>query len=134
VTCDERITSSGRLTVQLLTPAQEALPPQAEFALAQRAVENAQQFILRATEFVRRILRESPERCGLTQNEANTLLELPTDEFPLDEPSFIVHSSNTWNIHFQEGRLPICAPYGLIVYFEGSEPVQLEDISEAESL
>ncbi|GAA1755077.1 hypothetical protein GCM10009681_27790 [Luedemannella helvata] len=44
------------------------------------------------------------------------------------------YAGNDWLLHFQEGRLPGCDPYGLGVVFDRHQPVRLEDLSGAEPI
>jgi hypothetical protein len=53
---------------------------------------------------------------------------------PLGEPRIVFYTGAEWCVFFEEGRLPICDPYGFSVAFEHHRPVRVEDWQDAEIL
>ncbi|MEU9332911.1 hypothetical protein AB0D49_07030 [Streptomyces sp. NPDC048290] len=88
--------------------------------------------LLAALRFVHDALRDDPGFFGLTPARAAPPLAAGPTGLPLESPQFTFHDDG-WLLRF-EGRLPVCDPYGLAVLFEGTRPVGLEDLSEAEMI
>lgn len=56
------------------------------------------------------------------------MLKLP--ELPLAAPEAIVWADRTWAIRFAESGLRIADPYGILVTFDGTRPVDIEGLDD----
>ncbi|MET8542530.1 hypothetical protein ABZW03_18015 [Kitasatospora sp. NPDC004799] len=105
----------------------------ADLALVGEVLGAIDRYLAAGLRFVREALAADPAFFGLTEAESEPYLGLPETDFPLDSPQLNFHLDE-WHLHFAQGRLPICDPYGLAVVFDGQRPVRVEDLSDATAL
>ncbi|WP_344081257.1 hypothetical protein [Luedemannella helvata] len=84
--------------------------------------------------WLRRLASCAPCRWPTRPRPARPRATSEPEELPLGEPQLVFYAGNDWLLHFQEGRLPGCDPYGLGVVFDRHQPVRLEDLSGAEPI
>lgn len=87
-----------------------------------------------ALEFVHAELRRDPSVVGLDAAAARAYTDATAVELPLDLPAVVFHADGTWVLHFAEGGFPGCDPYGLAVVCAGSQPLRVEDLSDADEI
>ncbi|MFD3482215.1 hypothetical protein [Streptomyces sp. NPDC058665] len=104
-----------------------APPEEATLQFAHDIVSRFDVFADQALEYCRTRLRES--HFGLTTEEL-AWLDLP--ELPLAVPEAIVWADRTWAIRFTESRLRLADPYGVLVTFDGTRPVDVEGIDDGQ--
>ncbi|MFF9347239.1 hypothetical protein [Streptomyces sp. NPDC014734] len=102
-----------------------APPDETTLWLARDVVSRFDVFVDRALEYCRTRLRE--EHFGLTAEELNRL-DLP--EPPLGMPGATVWADRTWAIHFAESGLCMGDPYGILVTFDGTRPVDVQGVDD----
>ncbi|MFB7532744.1 hypothetical protein ACFC0C_31940 [Streptomyces sp. NPDC056178] len=101
-------------------------PPQsATLRLAHDVVSRFDAFVAQAVEYCRIRLRE--EHFGLTAEELD-LLDLP--EPPLGVPEATVWADQSWAVRFAESGLRMGDPYGILVTFDGTRPVDVQGIDD----
>ncbi|MFB6943807.1 MULTISPECIES: hypothetical protein [unclassified Streptomyces] len=101
-------------------------PPQsATLRLAHDVVSRFDAFVAEAVEYCRIRLRE--EHFGLTAEELD-LLDLP--EPPLGVPEATVWADQSWAVRFAETGLRMGDPYGILVTFDGTRPVDVQGIDD----
>ncbi|MFF3394070.1 hypothetical protein ACFYW1_24440 [Streptomyces sp. NPDC002669] len=97
-------------------------PPQpATLRRAHDVVSRFDVLVARAVEYCRVRLRE--ERYGLTAEELDRL-DLP--EPPWGLPEATVWNDRSWMIRFAESGLGMGDPYGILVTFDGTRPVDVQ--------
>ncbi|KQX46127.1 hypothetical protein ASE09_15620 [Streptomyces sp. Root66D1] len=104
-----------------------APPQEPVLRLAHDVVDHFDAYVDQALEYCRTRLREP--RFGLAAEEL-TWLDLP--ELPLAVPEATVWADRTWAIRFAESRLALADPYGLLVTFDGTRPVDVQGLDEEE--
>ncbi|MET9662563.1 hypothetical protein [Streptomyces sp. NPDC006510] len=102
-----------------------APPEETTLQLAHDVVSRFHDFVAQALEYCRTRLRE--RRFDLTAKELSWL-DLP--ELPLAVPEATVWADQTWAIRFTESRLRLADPYGILVTFNGTQPVDLQGIDD----
>ncbi|MEU1300708.1 hypothetical protein [Streptomyces shenzhenensis] len=102
-----------------------APPEEATLHFAHEVVSRFDVLVDRALEYCRTRLRES--HFGLTPEELSWL-DLP--ELPLGVPDATVWADRTWAIRFAESRLRLADPYGILVTFNGTRPVDVEGLDD----
>lgn len=102
-----------------------APPEEATLHFAQDVVSRFDVFVGQALEYCRTRLREP--HFGLTPEEPSWL-DLP--ELPLAVPDATVWADRTWAIRFAESRLRMADPYGILVTFNGTQPVDVEGLDD----
>ncbi|MCI3222524.1 hypothetical protein GXP76_10085 [Streptomyces sp. NP-1717] len=102
-----------------------AAPDEATLRLAHDVVNGFHGFVDQALEYCRTRLREP--RFGLTAEE-QVWLDHP--ELSLGVPEAIVWADRTWAIRFAESRLRLADPYGVLVTFDGTGPVEVEGLDD----
>ncbi|MGW2871818.1 hypothetical protein [Kitasatospora sp. NPDC001225] len=102
----------------------------ADLPLVAEVLGRIDHYLETALHFVREAVAADPALFGLTEAESQPYLRLPAADFPLDSPQLNFYLDE-WHLHFAEGRLPICDPYGLAVVFDGQQPLRVEDLSDA---
>ncbi|MFJ5720973.1 hypothetical protein [Streptomyces sp. NPDC093149] len=115
---------ADRASVSLVTEP-PALPQPATLRLAHDVVSRFDAFVARAMEYCRIRLRE--EHFGLTAEELD-LLDLP--EPPLGVPEATVWADQSWAVRFAESGLRMGDPYGILVTFDGTRPVDVQGIDD----
>ncbi|MCW5252513.1 MULTISPECIES: hypothetical protein [unclassified Streptomyces] len=80
-----------------------------------------------------RVLAHLDEMVAKARRFACARLGVPEERAALDAPEVNFYTDG-WMLRFVEGGVPICEPYGVGVVFEGTRPVRLEDLSEAEAI
>jgi hypothetical protein len=95
-------------------------------------VGNEDQWLDRGILFLQEQLKADPAFFGLDKEASDELISMPPDHFPVYTPTFIFYPGEEWLLHFSEGDLPICEPYGVSVLFNGETPVSVDDLSEGE--
>ncbi|MER6528156.1 hypothetical protein [Streptomyces sp. NPDC001508] len=100
-----------------------APPEEATLHFAHDVVSRFDVFVEQALEYCRTRLREP--RFELTPEELSWL-DLP--ELPLAVPDATVWADRTWAIRFAESRLRLADPYGILVTFNGTQPVDVEGL------
>ncbi|MFE3247196.1 hypothetical protein [Streptomyces sp. NPDC059209] len=119
----ESASTAGAGMSLLIEPA--APPDEAVLRFAHDVVSRFDVFVGRALEYCRTRLREA---CfELTTGELD-LLNLP--ELPLAAPEAIVWADRTWAIRFAESGLRMADPYGILVTFNGTLPVDVEGLDD----
>ncbi|MER6096094.1 hypothetical protein ABT154_09580 [Streptomyces sp. NPDC001728] len=104
-----------------------ALPEESTLRLARDVVNRFDAFVDQALEYCRIRLREP--RFHLTAEEL-TWLELP--ELPMAVPEATVWADRSWAIRFAESRFALADPHGLLVTFDGTQPVDVEGLEDEE--
>ncbi|MDK0517905.1 hypothetical protein [Streptomyces sp. ML-6] len=98
-----------------------APPPPATLRRAHDVVSRFDILVARAEEYCRTRLRE--EQYGLTAEELDRL-DLP--EPPWGLPEATVWTDRSWMIRFAESGLRMGDPYGILVTFDGTRPVDVQ--------
>ena len=87
--------------------------------------------IEQALKYLRVNLLENPQNFNIKDCEI-PLLQQDIVQIPIDLPQFLFWEDTVdWAIHFQEGTFDICDPYGIIVHFEGENPISIENLENA---
>lgn len=131
IPCEHRTCPDGTLVAHLLTP--DEGPPDAHLLhRAAQLVTRGEALLDVAEAHLAAEVAAAPERFGWT---ADDVAAADQDGRPLaTEPAFTFGEAETWSIHFAEGRLPICEPYGVLVTMSEWEPTGVEDLSQAEEI
>ncbi|MFJ9681876.1 hypothetical protein ACIRP2_28055 [Streptomyces sp. NPDC101194] len=117
---------AGTTPTEVSLVTEPPIPPQsAILRLAHDVVSRFDAFVAQAVEYCRIRLRE--EHFGLTAEELG-LLDLP--EPPLGVPEATVWTDRSWAVRFAESRLRMGDPYGILVTFDGTRPVDVEGIDD----
>ncbi|WP_218172429.1 hypothetical protein OH786_36260 (plasmid) [Streptomyces atratus] len=82
-------------------------------------------FVEQALEYCRTRLRE--RHFELTAEELSWL-DLP--ELPLAVPEATVWADQTWAVRFAESRFRLADPYGILVTFDGAQPVDVQGLDD----
>ncbi|MBN8614955.1 MAG: hypothetical protein J0L92_30425 [Deltaproteobacteria bacterium] len=85
-------------------------------AIASTCLDVARMFLLREIEV-------SPQRFGLTDDEASDLARGHPDQLPFGGPELTFYGGEEWFVRFTETRLSGCAHLGLGVDFSGESPL-----------
>lgn len=102
-----------------------APPDEPTLLLAHDVVSRFDVFVDQALEYCRIRLRE--RHFALTAEELSWL-DLP--ELPLAVPEATVWADQTWAVRFAESRLRMADPYGILVTFNGTQPVDVQGIDD----
>ncbi|MFE7467994.1 hypothetical protein ACFU6R_28320 [Streptomyces sp. NPDC057499] len=117
---------AGGNAVDISLVMEPAAPPEeVTLQLAHDVVSRFDVFVDRAARYCRTRLRE--RHFGLTAEELSWL-DLP--ELPLAAPEAVVWADRTWAIRFTESRFRLAEPYGILVTFNGTQPVDVEGIED----
>ncbi|MFJ1616304.1 hypothetical protein ACIODT_36885 [Streptomyces sp. NPDC088251] len=100
-----------------------APPEESTLQLAHDVVSRFGVFVDQALEYCRTRLRE--RHFELTAEELSRL-DLP--ELPLAVPEATVWADQTWAIRFAESGLRLADPYGILVTFNGTQPVDVQGL------
>lgn len=92
--------------------------------------EDSDSYINKTTEYIRKCLLQNPEEFNLTEDDKTIIIG--SDHLLLSEPKFCFYSSEEWVVHFAEGNLSICEPFGIGITYLGKECYQFDDFSDAE--
>ncbi|MFE2728701.1 hypothetical protein [Kitasatospora sp. NPDC059327] len=101
-----------------------------DLALVAEVLGRVDHYLTLGLGFVRGAMEADPGFFGLTAAELARHRGPGPADVPLEAPQLTFYV-DTWHLRFAEGRLPICAPYGLAIVFDGHRPVRVEDLSEA---
>ena len=93
-------------------------------------IQNWKSYIEKTWDFIESKLQSQPELFGIGKNEADKYLTEST--IPVDLPRFLFYEIYEWAIQYSECAFPIGDPYGICIYFDGEQPIAIEDFSEAE--
>ncbi|GIG91391.1 hypothetical protein [Plantactinospora endophytica] len=110
---------------------------QVDLALVAEVIGDVDRHLAAALRLVHRKLFDEPDFFGVTEAEVAPYREFRVESFPLEEPQFNFYPNapeGSWQVHFLAGRFPVCDPFGLVVVVERRQPVDVEDISDAEIL
>ncbi|MFF0224887.1 hypothetical protein [Streptomyces sp. NPDC004629] len=107
----------------LIEPA--APPEEATLRFAHDVMSRFDVLVDQAVEYCRTRLRES--QFELTAEELSWL-DLP--ELPLAVPEATVWADQSWAIRFTESRFRLADPYGILVTFNGTQPVDVEGLDD----
>ncbi|MEV0452247.1 hypothetical protein [Streptomyces sp. NPDC050600] len=102
-----------------------APPEEATLHFAHDVVSHSDVFVDQALAYCRTRLRES--HFQLTTEELGWL-DLP--ELPLAAPEATVWADQTWAIRFTESRFRLADPHGILVTFNGRQPVDVEGLDD----
>ncbi|MEU6934393.1 hypothetical protein AB4225_18705 [Streptomyces sp. 2RAF24] len=102
-----------------------APPEEATLHFAHDVVSHFDVFVDQALAYCRTRLRES--HFQLTTEELGWL-DLP--ELPLAAPEATVWADQTWAIRFTESRFRLADPHGILVTFNGRQPVDVEGLDD----
>ncbi|MFF1648872.1 hypothetical protein [Streptomyces sp. NPDC058240] len=103
-----------------------AAPPEdSTLRLAHDVVSRFDVFVDQALEYCRTRLRE--RHFELTTEELSWL-DLP--ELPLALPEATVWADQTWAIRFAGSRFRLADPYGILVTFDGTQPVDIQSLDD----
>ncbi|MFD9427203.1 MULTISPECIES: hypothetical protein [unclassified Streptomyces] len=102
-----------------------APPEEATLQLAHEVASHFDVLVAQALRYCRARLRES--HFELTPEELSWL-DLP--ELPLAVPEAVVWADQTWAIRFTESRLRLADPYGILVTFNGTQPVDVQGVED----
>ncbi|MCX4849665.1 hypothetical protein [Streptomyces sp. NBC_00893] len=118
--------SAGADQVAMSLVIEPAAPPdESTLRLAHDVVSRFGVFVDQALEYCRTRLRE--RRFELTTDELNWL-DLP--ELPIAAPEATVWADQTWAIRFTQSRLRLADPYGILVTFNRTQPVDLQGLTD----
>ena len=108
------------MSISLVT--EPAAPPdEGTLQLVHDVASRFDVFVDRAVGYCRARLRE--RRFDLTSEELSWL-DLP--ELPLAVPVAVVWADQSWAIRFTESRFRLADPYGILVTFNGTQPIDVE--------
>lgn len=99
-----------------------------------RVVTEEESWVEKGIVFLQEQIKADPAFFNLDKEESDLLLSMSPDQFPVFEPTFIFYPGEEWLLHFSDGDLPICDPYGVSVLFNGEKPVSVDDLSDGEML
>ncbi|MFF2014112.1 hypothetical protein ACFVWY_34310 [Streptomyces sp. NPDC058195] len=102
-----------------------APPEEVTLQLVHDVVSRFDVFVGQALRYCRTRLRE--RHFELTPEELSWL-DLP--ELPLAVPEAVVWADQTWAIRFTESRFRMAGPYGILVTFNGTQPVDVEGFED----
>ncbi|MFE6664883.1 hypothetical protein ACFVFH_15160 [Streptomyces sp. NPDC057697] len=102
-----------------------AAPGESALRLAHDVVSRFDALVDQALEHCRARLRD---RCFALTTEELGWLDLP--ELPLGAPEATVWTDRTWAIRFAESRFRLGDPYGILVTFDGTRPVDIEGLDD----
>ncbi|MEE1738783.1 hypothetical protein PUR49_20040 [Streptomyces sp. BE147] len=102
-----------------------ALPEEVTLQLAHDVVSRFDVFVDQAVRYCWTRLRE--RHFELTPEELSWL-DLP--ELPLAVPEAVVWADQTWAIRFTESRFRLADPYGILVTFNGTQPVDVQGLED----
>ncbi|MDX3310614.1 hypothetical protein P1S61_16325 [Streptomyces sp. ME08-AFT2] len=117
--------AGGNAAVVSLVIEPAAPPEEVTLQLAHDVVSRFDVFVGQALRYCRTRLRE--RHFELTPEELSWL-DLP--ELPLAVPEAVVWADQTWAIRFTENRLRLADPYGILVTFDGTQPVDVQGIED----
>ncbi|MDV9188869.1 hypothetical protein R6L23_11695 [Streptomyces sp. SR27] len=104
-----------------------APPEESVLRIAHDMVSRFDAFVDQALEYCRIRLREPQFELAA---EELAWLDLP--ELPLALPEATVWADQTWAIRFAESRFDLADPYGLLVTFNGTQPVDVQGLDDEE--
>lgn len=113
--------AAGDAAVVSLVIEPAAPPEEVALRLALDVVSSFDVFVDRAARYCRTRLRE--RHFELTPEELSWL-DLP--ELPLAGPEAVVWADRTWAIRFTESRFRLADPFGILVTFNGTQPVDVQ--------
>ncbi|WP_159394287.1 hypothetical protein [Streptomyces sp. NRRL S-495] len=113
--------AGGNAAVVSLVIEPAAPPEEVALQLVLDVVSNFDVFVDRAVRYCRTRLRE--RHFELTPEELSWL-DLP--ELPLAGPEVVVWADRTWAIRFTESRFRLADPFGILVTFNGTQPVDVQ--------
>ncbi|MFJ5097218.1 hypothetical protein [Streptomyces sp. NPDC088557] len=119
-------TGGGPAAISVMTEP-PAPPGEATLRLAHDVVDRFDALVAEARRYCRTRLGE--ERFGLTAEEV-ALLDLP--DLPLGGPEATVWADGSWAVLFTESRFRLGDPYGILVTFDGTSPVDVEGVGDEE--
>jgi hypothetical protein len=102
--------------------------------LIAQVLAHVDDYLAAGLRFVYATMLTDPARFGLTDDEAAAYGDVRAEDLPLDDPQLVFYTDSEWLLHFQQGRLPICDPHGLAVFFDQRQPARVEDLSDAEPI
>jgi len=105
---------------------EECPPTPSDVRFIETVIENKTNYILQAKEFLLRKLQDNPASFGVSREDVGAVIA----DSPVDEPTFIFRLGKYWEIYFQEGSFEIAKEFGIIVCFEGEQPISIEDLSK----
>ena len=117
--------AGGNAPVISLVIEPAAPPEEVTIQLAHDVVSRFDVFVGQALRYCRTRLREW--HFELTPEELSWL-DLP--ELPLAVPEAVVWADQTWAIRFTESRLRLADPYGILVTFNGTQPVDVQGLDD----
>jgi hypothetical protein len=97
-------------------------------------LDNIDHYLAAGLRFVHATMLTDPNWFGLAEEQLDPYRHVRAEELPLEDPQLNFGTDSEWLLHFQEGRFPVCDPYGLAVVFDQRRPVRLEDLSDAEQI
>ncbi|MFF5931989.1 hypothetical protein [Streptomyces hydrogenans] len=113
-------------TVSISLVTEPAAPPdEGTLQLVHDVASRFDVFVDRAVGYCRARLRE--RRFDLTSEELSWL-DLP--ELPLAVPEAVVWADQSWAIRFTESRFRLADPYGILVTFNGTQPIDVECVED----
>ncbi|MFD8319032.1 hypothetical protein [Kitasatospora purpeofusca] len=113
--------AGGEAAVVSLVIEPAAPPEEAVLRLALDVVSNFDVLVDRAVRYCRTRLGE---RHFELAPEELSWLDLP--ELPLAGPEVVVWADRTWAIRFTESRFRLADPFGILVTFDGTRPVDVQ--------
>ncbi|MFJ8435988.1 hypothetical protein ACIQ9P_32280 [Kitasatospora sp. NPDC094019] len=117
---------TGAVGIAMSLVIEPAAPPEeATLQFAHDIVTHFDVLVDHALEYCRTRLREA--HFELTTEE---LSWLDRPELPLAVPEATVWADGTWAIRFTESRLRLADPYGILVTFDGRQPVDVEGLDD----
>ncbi len=117
--------AGGNAAVVSLVVEPVAPPEEVALQLALDVVSSFDVFVDRAVRYCRTRLRE--RHFELTAEELSWL-DLP--ELPLAGPEAVVWADRTWAIRFTESRFRLADPFGILVTFNGTQPVDVQGLED----
>jgi hypothetical protein len=124
---DIMVMSSSTPAINIAFPA-TATPSPDDVSFILTILEKQAAYIRAAEAFLCGKLRDDPSFFGVQPQDVDTVIAAS----PVDDPAFIFRLGQSWEIHFQEGKFKIAEEFGVIVSFEGEQPTQIDDLSNAE--
>ncbi|MFB7675862.1 hypothetical protein ACFC26_31095 [Kitasatospora purpeofusca] len=117
--------AGGDAAVVSLVVEPAAPPEEVALQLALDVVSSFDVFVDRAVRYCRTRLRE--RHFELTPEELSWL-DLP--ELPLAGPEAVVWADRSWAIRFTESRFRLADPFGILVTFNGTQPVDVQGLED----
>jgi hypothetical protein len=71
-----------------------------------------------------------PIEFGVAEADLPRYRDLRTDDLPLDEPEVVFYPDGEWAVHFQAGDPPFAGPNGVVVEYDGLQPVRVDRLAD----